>query len=244
MPGTATHLAIADKIYFILGGDVIKNLPLFFGGNIAPDAIHAKKDYQRIDKKRSHLCEGIRSYGYGYPEVAKLFRDRVNEFIENYYMNANGDKDLYLGYIVHLLADELYLLNVYKHLEEHLINNGVNPNEPDFRKNLADSVNNSGYKDIWGKIGNAYEISIHEYQFKQNVADVLEAAPDYEVKNYITMDEIKTSKHWVIDTVVKNEPAQDNVMNRDRDIAIEFLDFTAEDIIARLSGKDDIIKIL
>ena len=39
MSGTLIHLAIADKISFILGGDVIKNLPLFFGGNIAPDAV-------------------------------------------------------------------------------------------------------------------------------------------------------------------------------------------------------------
>ena len=58
MPHTITHLAIADKIYVILGGEVIKNLPLFFGGNLAPDAIHAKKDYQRADKKHSHLSTG------------------------------------------------------------------------------------------------------------------------------------------------------------------------------------------
>ena len=80
MAGTATHIAIADKINSILGDGVIKNLPLFFGGNLAPDAIHAKQNYQRADKKHSHLCDGIRSYGYGYPEIAKLFKDRVNEF--------------------------------------------------------------------------------------------------------------------------------------------------------------------
>jgi len=28
MSGTLIHLAIADKIYYILGSDVIKNLPL------------------------------------------------------------------------------------------------------------------------------------------------------------------------------------------------------------------------
>jgi hypothetical protein len=69
MSGTLIHLAIADKIYDILGGDVVKNLPLFFGGNIAPDAVHAKKDYQRAYKKQSYLCDAICSYGYGYPEI-------------------------------------------------------------------------------------------------------------------------------------------------------------------------------
>jgi hypothetical protein len=35
MAGSITHIAIADKIYYILGGRAIKNLPLFFGGNLA-----------------------------------------------------------------------------------------------------------------------------------------------------------------------------------------------------------------
>ena len=51
MSGTLLHIAIADKIYDISGSSIVKNLPLFFGGNIAPDAVHAKEDYQRRDKK-------------------------------------------------------------------------------------------------------------------------------------------------------------------------------------------------
>ena len=97
MAFTSTHIAVADRINSILGDGVIKNLPLFFGGNLAPDAIHAKKDYQIADKKRSHLCEGIRSYGYGYAEIAQLFKDRVNEFINKYYLIAGEDKDLYFA---------------------------------------------------------------------------------------------------------------------------------------------------
>ena len=71
MAGAITHLVIAEKIYAELGDDIIKNVPLFFGGNIAPDAIHAKKDYQRADKVRVHLRPT--SYGYGYPERNKQF---------------------------------------------------------------------------------------------------------------------------------------------------------------------------
>jgi len=245
MPHTATHLAIADRIYFILGGNIIENAPLFFGGNIAPDAIHAKKDYQRTDKKRSHLCEGIRSYGYGYPEVAELFKRRVNEFIEKYYLTAGDDKDLYLGYIVHLLTDEFYLLMTYKHLEEHLKSTGTDTDEPNFRKNLADKVNDGGYRDFFADIANIYEIFTHdEYQFKQNIADILEAVWDYEVKDYITADEINASKRWSIDNFINNEPAQDKIKNYDRDKAVNIINLAADDIIARLSGKGDIIKIL
>lgn len=180
MSGIVTHLAIADKIYCLLGSDIIKNLPLFFGGNIAPDAVHAKKDYQRLDKIRSHLCEGICSYGYGYPETAKLFQDRVNEFITNYYLHASENKDLYLGYIVHLLVDQLDFFAVCNHLEEQLGNNGTNIDKLGFHKNIVDEVNNGGYREF-------FSISVHEYNFKANVLHELEEVWDYEVKDYIDM---------------------------------------------------------
>jgi hypothetical protein len=241
MAGTATHIAIADKINSILGDGAIKNLPLFFGGNLAPDAIHAKKDYKRADKKHSHLCDGIRSYGYGYSEIAKLFKDRVNEFIEKYYMTAGEDKDLYFGYIVHLLADEFYLLSVYKRLENHLKNNGANPDEPGFRKNLADEVNNGGHKEFFSDTSYIIDISAHEYDFKQNVVDVLEAAWDYEVKDYIGANEINISKRWVIDNFFKSEKTKSN---DDHEMAANFVELAANDAIARLSCKDGIIKLL
>lgn len=234
MAGTLTHLAIADKIYYILGGDVIKNLPLFFGGNIAPDAIHAKKDYQRADKKHSHLCDGICSYGYGYPEIVKLFKDRVNEFIEKYYLTAGEDKDLYLGYIVHLLVDEFDMFSAYERLENQLKSDGANPDEPGFRKNLADEVNNGGHREFFNEDAYISDILAHEYKFKQKVVNVLEAVWDYEVKDYISSNEINISKRWVINTVFKSEPIQDSIMNNDRKRVVKFIDLTAENIIEQL----------
>ena len=242
MAGIETHLAIADKIYFMLGGEVIKNLPLFFGGNVAPDAVHMKKDYQRLYKKRSHLTEGVLDYGYGDSGMATLFKDRVNEFIENYYLTAGEDKDLYLGYIIHLLTDEFNSRMVYKRLEEHLKNNGDNPDEPGFRKNLTGIVYNGGYRDFFSDT--TYNISPHKYPFKQNVVDILEAAHDYEVKDYISADEINMEKRWIIDTYFKSENTQEDTINYDPHKAEQFVSLVAEDIIVSLSGKNDITKIL
>lgn len=238
MAGTVTHLAVADKIYSVLGGGIIKNAPLFFGGNIAPDAIHAKKDYQRADKKHSHLCDGIRSYGYGYPQTAKLFKDRINKFIEDYYMTAieNEDKDLYLGYIVHLLVDEFYLLSVYERLENHLKNNGVNTDDPGFRKNLADEVNddpsayNEKYIEFFRETSYILDISAQDYDFKQNIVDVLEAVWDYEVKDYIGVNEINISKRWVINNFLK----RDNPVNDDKESAVNFINTASENIIPQI----------
>ncbi|MCL2517800.1 MAG: hypothetical protein FWF15_04475 [Oscillospiraceae bacterium] len=228
MAGTTLHLAIADKIYDKLGDNVIKNLPLFFGGNLAPDAIHAKKDYQREDKKHSHLCDGIRSYGYGYPEVSKLFKDRVNEFIENYYLPAGDDKELYLGYAVHLLADEYYLLAVYERLDEHLKSKGINIDA----KTLADEVNNHVHSKFFSETSYILDISPNEYDFKQNVVDVLEAVWDYEVKDYITAEEINISKRWIIDNFFKNDQTKETI---DRELTLKFIDGAANNIIEQLN---------
>jgi len=239
MAGTVTHLAIADRIYSIRGDNVIKNLPLFFGGNLAPDAIHAKKDYQRADKKHSHLCEGIRSYGYGYPELTQLFRDRVNDFIEKYYITAGEDKDLYLGYVIHLLVDQFFLFTVYDRLENHLRNNGTYLNESGLRKKIADTVSNdpqeynADYIDFFNETSSIFDISAKDYDFTQNVVDVLEAVWDYEVKDYISENEININKRWVINNFFKSEETK---VNDEHGIAIKFVDLAAENIIDMLHG--------
>jgi hypothetical protein len=233
MAGTLAHLAVADKIYEILGNSAIKNYPLFLGGNLAPDAVHARNDYQRSDKKRSHLCDGIRSYGYGYPDVAQLFYDRVSQFINEYYLPENEKRDLYLGYITHLLVDEIYLLTVYKRLEEHLKNNGANPDEPGFRKSLADEVNNGGHRDFFSDDAYIVDISANDYNFKEDILFALEAVWDYEIKDYVSADEINISKRWVIDKFFKNKPTQNKT---DDDIvkSIKLIDHMAESTIKAL----------
>jgi hypothetical protein len=233
MSGTLIHLAIADNIYYILGGDVIKNLPLFFGGNIAPDAIHAKKDYQRADKKHSHLCDEICSYGYGYPGIVKLFKDRVNEFIEKYYLTAGKDKDLYLGYIVHLLVDELDMFSAYERLENQLKSEGANPDESGFRKNLADEVNSGIHRDFFIEDAYICDILAHEYKFKQKFVDILEAEWDYEVKDYISANEINISKRWTINKVFKSGLIQDSIVSNPKR-AVKFIDLATKNIIEQL----------
>jgi hypothetical protein len=49
------------------------------------------------------------------------------------------------------------------------------------------------------------EISANDYNFKQNVVDVLEAVWDYEVKDYINVNEINISKRWVINNFLKTK---------------------------------------
>ncbi len=62
MPGTITHLLVAKKVIDKLERDVIKNHGLFYAGTLAPDAIHAKSDYKREDKKKTHFVSALNSF--------------------------------------------------------------------------------------------------------------------------------------------------------------------------------------
>ena len=234
MPKYEIHLAIADKIYSLLGNSVIKNPSLFFCGNLAPDAYETKSNYQISDKKHTHMCddEVVHSYGFGYPKEGELFKIRIDEFIENYYMTASEDKDLYLGYIVHLYTDEIYRYTEYELLEERLKSVGVNINESNFRKNLADEVTNGEYKDIFKEISSLHSISINEYPFRQNLAELLDINWDCEIRDYITAEEIRNFNQWVVYSIQNDRK---NINNKDT--AIEFIDYTAEKIIERIKMK-------
>ena len=258
MAGTITHLALADKLYDTLGSTIIKNYPLFLSGNIAPDAAHSKKNYQRADKKRTHLSDGINAYGYGQPEAAKLFKTRINEFIQKYYLPATEYKDLYLGYIVHLLADEFYLFSVYKQLEDKFIVNGANPSEPDFQRKVFDEVIDGWREPIrpTGSLGIDYrkffeddvqqgDLAMRRYKFKNNTISALESVWDYEITDYLSSDELNNNKRWTINTYFDNENTQrEGITEDDCEKYFSLLETATTAIIACLSGKMDIIKVI
>ena len=91
MAGTAQHLAIADRVACLLGEEKIKNLPLFFSGNIAPDAIHARANYERSFKKHTHLTEGLHNGDFVYPDILAIFKKRLDDYIKTYYKKESEE---------------------------------------------------------------------------------------------------------------------------------------------------------
>lgn len=231
MAGTATHLAIADRIYEILE-DRIKNPALFFSGNIAPDAIHAKPGYQRSDKKRTHLTENISGGDFQNPEKLSLFHSRVNSFIENYYNPEDESADLYLGYITHLLSDELFNIHIRKQFVKSMERDGIKEEDPQF------------FRRIIGDIESVDHIVINKYPYKQDVKKLLNAVWDYEIKEYISSSEINNSKHWVINTFLEENNAESTAVYYDYNTAYDFIIFAANNIINRLTNGIDYKKIL
>ncbi|MCL2386190.1 MAG: zinc dependent phospholipase C family protein [Defluviitaleaceae bacterium] len=232
MAGTVTHIAIAEKIYSIVGSDKISNLADFYNGNLAPDAIHAKKGYQRIDKKRSHLTEDIPNSEIINPAKTKLFYDRVNAFINNYYLSSDNENDLYLGYITHLLADALFNMTVRENIVKRASADGINQHEAEFAQIITKDIINVDY------------LLVSKYPFIQNPVEILERKWDYEIKDFVGKDEINGSKWWVIDSFFKNPPEPQPLKYYSYEEAVDFIESAVDNIVYKLRGNDEIIRIL
>lgn len=83
MAGVITHIYVAGLL--IENGLVnVVNKSKYYLGTIAPDAIMSNSNYQREDKKYTHLRENISSDEWYHEEYKKLYRNRIELFyIEN-----------------------------------------------------------------------------------------------------------------------------------------------------------------
>lgn len=107
---TMIHILIAEKVLEYMKTPVEYSTYLL--GTIAPDAVHAAKDYSPAQKERSHLfAEGAR-WGRVTSEEDLA---RWSESIKAFYLKERDryDKDFFLGYIVHLLVDRYSCQNIY-----------------------------------------------------------------------------------------------------------------------------------
>ena len=106
MPLPMVHLSVAKKI--IDAGFNANRLSQFFLGSIAPDAIHIRKDADRLAKNDTHLIPK----GEKWIDVNE---DDYFSFMVNY-IDKNKDKadyDFLWGYGIHILTDMYWSKSVY-----------------------------------------------------------------------------------------------------------------------------------
>ena len=100
MPFIMTHLIIAKHLSDIYA-DQIKDIPQFYLGSAAPDAVHNRANYRSDYKKTSHLCVGEERWGY--VTNNDEWEANIIAFMTNRIKSA--DRDFILGYCAHTLAD-------------------------------------------------------------------------------------------------------------------------------------------
>ena len=100
MPYTMTHLIITENLSKIFTNQ-IKDLPQFYLGNVAPDAVHNRADYISDYKKESHLCVGDEKWGM--TTNIDEWKSNVIKFLNNHKNSENHD--FIVGYCCHILSD-------------------------------------------------------------------------------------------------------------------------------------------
>lgn len=100
MSNLMTHLQVAKNIYN-LKHFPINDLPQFYLGVAAPDAVHNRLNYISDHKKAAHLCVGDERWG-----MISNNEEWTNNVLS--FINSNKkfkDFDFLLGYCLHILTD-------------------------------------------------------------------------------------------------------------------------------------------
>ncbi len=183
MAGTITHLVIADQLLKPLN---IQNPALFYCGNLAPDAIMAREGYCREMKRHTHFKDDIRLNDLHLPEYYKKYRQTFQAFVDRYLSYDSPDYELYLGYVTHMLADEVFILTLRDAHVKRLERQGRTPDDAAYFAAFGRDVDLNDWQ------------LVREYSFQYPMPDILLAEQDYEIRDYITCRELQDSKAFII----------------------------------------------
>lgn len=212
MAGTVMHLVIADKLLDKLN---IKDPALFYCGNLAPDAIMARENYVRDMKTHTHFKDGVKPYEFRIKKNQDEYIGKLMDFYNEYFPKDNNDPnyELYLGYIVHILTDELYLMSYYEGKLEELEEKGIPFTDEASGNAFIEDVDNVDWE------------LVRNYKFKYPMPDILTQRNDYEIKGWITNEELIASKTFIINKnfIQKHERKPLNDTTYERNDAFIFM---------------------
>lgn len=232
MAGLITHMAVAREINKQLPKGTIGNLGLFYLGNLAPDAIHVREGYERALKKHTHFRDDILDREFGEKKNLELFHHRLTDFINEYKDFEDELFDLYRGYVVHNLVDELYILTIREEFCKTFMEFGIDQDDPLFIESV-----------ITDMIRNDF-ILIKNYEGIDEIRSCLEKAPVYPVSDFIRKEEINSCREWLLSYYIYGVHEILPPVFIRFDETLEFIRMAAENIVIRLSEGKDFPKIL
>lgn len=224
MAGTVMHLVIADRLLDTLK---IKNPTYFYCGNLAPDAIMNRANYDREMKRHTHFKDQMRLHELREPEHFKVYLERFLDFYRKYAEPSSPHREIYLGYVVHMLVDELYILKFRDRFVDARVALGHNPVDIEYFKIFAKDVDQIDLK------------LAAEHAFRYPMPEALRLKEFYEIPDYITNTELLQSKEFIIKKNFLNdkEPQALEVMTYEENL--EFIELCVKEIPEILKSRFD-----
>jgi hypothetical protein len=186
MAGVITHMVIAREIQKSLPEGTIKDMGLFYLGNLAPDSIHAREGYIRAYKKHTHFRDDIPDKDFEMPENRELFHERLSAFILKNRDRRDGLLDLYRGYVVHILTDELFMLTLRKEFCKAMEEQGICQTDLPFFQYIVADMNRNDL------------LLVERYDGCDEIRSRMEQVPIYPIEDYLSAQEISDSRDWLV----------------------------------------------
>ena len=193
MPSPMIHFYVAQQITELYP-DLVKNLPQFYLGSIAPDAAHFCPDYKPNNKKLTHLFTGDDNWGETKNNDEWL--ESVLAFLPKY--KNTGDYDFALGYVVHIIADICNNIYVWTPFREKY--------KMDLSVYFKDSYNNPEKVPDTVNIAHEYRENrfaidyrlAREFKHKNEIFTLLKKAEPVTIPGIVYPDEINAIKENIL----------------------------------------------
>lgn len=186
MAGVITHMVIAREIIKLLPEGTIRDQGLFYLGNLAPDAIHAREGYIREYKMHTHFRDNIPDMEFELEEHQRAYRKRIVDFIADHKNREDGLNDLYLGYVAHILSDEWFMRTVRKEFCEVMNELGIAQTDPRFFEYIVSDMNRNDL------------LLVKQYDEMNEIKQQIETVSLHPVEEFISYQEMKISMDWLI----------------------------------------------
>lgn len=226
-----SFLKLKDPVHFVLG-------------NLAPDGIMSRKGYVRSMKMHTHFRDGIPDWEFTREDHQKVFHQRIRSFCAQMLLEPALDRDLYLGYVTHILTDEIFMKTIRQEFMEKIAAIGLTDRDAETFEHFTYDVNQIDFR-----LGREYPgikcakdclrcedpCSILEMVEPERKADPdaakqeleKEADPDAakpaERVEMITSEELADSREWVRNFFFDQAPAPQKPVYYTYDRAVEFI---------------------
>lgn len=196
MAGTMVHLVMADILAQKWAGREIitpygstrVEYDYFIAGNICPDGIMARKGYVREMKKHTHFRDGIQDGDFHKEENLALFHKRLDGFMENSFKNfkTGNERSLYLGYWVHMLADEMFVVQIRPEFLRNISVTGLTEDNMETFKYFSKDVDMVDFR------------IVNEYTGIKRIYNALSGIKPYGISGMVTEEELTDSRNWIL----------------------------------------------
>jgi hypothetical protein len=231
MAGIITHMVIAREVIKLLPEGTIQEEGLFYLGNLAPDAIHAREGYVRDFKKHTHFRDNMRDMEFEQEENQIAYQNRLIEFIAMHRDRNDGLYDLYRGYVAHILADELFMRTVRKEFCGVMDGLSIAQNDPRFFEYIVGDMNRNDM------------LLVNRYEDMEEVKRQVEQVPIHQIDDFLSYQEMKDSMEWLIRRHFYEEQDIIPPVYISYERTVMYIQAAANSIVAKLSDKNSPLRM-